>query len=54
MRRPRHFIAHVRGAAEDAGAEKVYWLTEESNETARRLYDHVATRTGFIRYEIEL
>lgn len=47
-------IAHVRDAAEAAGAEKVYWLTEESNETARRLYDRVATRTGFIHYEIEL
>lgn len=45
-------IAHVGDAARSAGAEKVYWLTEESNETARRLYDRVATRTGFIHYEL--
>ena len=47
-------IAHVADAARDAGAEKVYWLTEESNETARRLYDRVAERTGFIHYELAL
>lgn len=47
-------IAHAADAARDAGAEKVYWLTEESNETARRLYDRVAERTGFIHYELAL
>ena len=32
------------------GAERVYWLTHESNDTARVLYDSVAQNTGFIQY----
>jgi GNAT superfamily N-acetyltransferase len=36
--------------ARDAGATRLYWLTHETNETARRLYDQVATRSGFIVY----
>ena len=47
-------IAHVRTWAEQEGCEKVYWLTQEGNATARRLYDRVASRTGFTHYEIEL
>jgi GNAT superfamily N-acetyltransferase len=45
-------IAHVRSWAAEHGSAKVFWLTAESNATARRLYDRVATRTGFIHYEI--
>jgi GNAT superfamily N-acetyltransferase len=33
---------------------RVYWLTHESNRTARYLYDKVAENRGFIRYQIEL
>jgi GNAT superfamily N-acetyltransferase len=33
---------------------RVYWLTHESNRTARHLYDKVAENRGFIRYQIEL
>lgn len=47
-------IEHVRAWAEENGAAKVYWLTAESNATARSLYDRVAARTGFIHYEIAL
>ena len=28
----------------------VYWLTQTSNATARRLYDRVGTATPFIKY----
>jgi hypothetical protein len=31
----------------------VYWNTHETNAVARRLYDAVAVRTGFIQYRIE-
>lgn len=48
----RDLIAHVRAWASDAGLEKVYWLTAESNSTARALYDKVARRTEFIHYEL--
>lgn len=47
-------IAQVRTAATDAGAHKVYWLTQSGNATARRLYDSLATDTGFVHYQMEL
>jgi GNAT superfamily N-acetyltransferase len=50
----RALIAHVTGWAREHGAAKVYWLTHETNTTARALYDRVATATGFVHYEIGL
>jgi GNAT superfamily N-acetyltransferase len=50
----RMLIARVREAAETARAAKVYWLTQQGNARARRLYDAVAADTGFVHYEIEL
>ena len=50
----RALIAHVTEAARAAGSDKVYWLTAETNTTARGLYDRVASRSGFIHYEIDL
>jgi GNAT superfamily N-acetyltransferase len=47
-------IEHVRAWAEAAGCDKVYWLTQRANRTARRLYDRVAHDTGFVHYEIDL
>lgn len=46
-------IKHVRAWAAERALEKVYWLTAESNTTARSLYDTIATRTGFSHYEID-
>jgi GNAT superfamily N-acetyltransferase len=45
-------IEAVRKAAAERGVTNVYWMTHESNMTARRLYDHVARRTGFIEYDL--
>ena len=50
----RALIGRVRERAAAAGAEKVYWLTQDSNATARTLYDKVATSTGFVHYELGL
>ena len=50
----RALIAHVEEWARAHEAAKVYWLTHETNATARALYDRVATRTGFVHYEIGL
>ena len=50
----RRLIEHVAAQASAAGCERVYWLTHETNATARALYDRVATRTGFIHYSIRL
>ena len=46
----RALIEAVYKAAHEAGASRVYWLTHESNATARVLYDKLATWPGFIVY----
>ena len=46
----RALIEAVAQRARAAGAARVYWLTQESNHTARRLYDKVADNSGFIVY----
>ena len=46
----RALIEAVYAAADAAGAPNVYWMTQEFNATARRLYDQVATVTPFIKY----
>jgi hypothetical protein len=40
----------VEREARVAGASRVYWLTKEDNAAARKLYDRVAERSGFIQY----
>ena len=46
----RALIEGVYARAKDAGAERVYWQTHETNATAMKLYDKVADRSGFIVY----
>lgn len=46
----RALIEAVYRAADEAGADQVYWLTAESNKTARQLYDRVGQVTPFIKY----
>ena len=45
--------ALIEGVAERAGAagvQRLYWHTQHTNATARRLYDKVAKERGFILY----
>jgi GNAT superfamily N-acetyltransferase len=46
----RALIEAVYAAADARGADQVYWLTQDTNTTARRLYDQVAKVTPFIKY----
>jgi GNAT superfamily N-acetyltransferase len=46
----RALIAAVEERARRAGASRVYWLTHETNASARALYDKLAERSGFIQY----
>ena len=49
--------ALIGAVAEDAraeGAGRLYWLTHETNATARALYDKVAARSGFVEYDYPL
>ena len=43
-------IESVYERARAAGSPRVYWLTHETNHTARQLYDRVAENSGFIFY----
>jgi GNAT superfamily N-acetyltransferase len=46
----RMLIEAVYARADAAGSPAVYWLTQEFNTEARKLYDRVAKVTPFIRY----
>ena len=50
----KQLIEAVYAEAENKDCAKVYWLTHESNSTARILYDHVAENVGFIQYRKNL
>ena len=44
-------IEGVYKRADEYGAPSVYWLTQEFNVPARKLYDRMADLTPFIHYE---
>jgi GNAT superfamily N-acetyltransferase len=46
----RALIEQVYKLAREAGSSRVYWLTHEANQTAMKLYDNVAEKSGFIVY----
>jgi GNAT superfamily N-acetyltransferase len=46
----RALIEAVYAAADRRGAYQVYWLTQDFNVSARRLYDQIASVTPFIKY----
>ncbi|MBT5074400.1 MAG: GNAT family N-acetyltransferase [Kordiimonadaceae bacterium] len=50
----RALIEAVYAAAKEAGSPDVYWITQDHNETARKLYDRIAGLSGFVHYEKEL
>jgi len=47
----RALIHAVYAAADRQGASSVYWMTQEFNADGRALYDTLARRTSFIKYE---
>lgn len=50
----RALIMAIADWSRAMGCIRFYWLTHESNATARRLYDKVGENRGFLRYQIEL
>lgn len=50
----RALIEAVADWARTQGCGRVYWHTQTSNTTARRLYDRVALDKGFMQYQIPL
>ena len=49
----RELIQAVYDAAKADGASRVYWATQEFNETARKLYDRMAELTPFVQYRMK-
>ena len=47
----RSLIEGVYAAADAAGCPSVYWLTQEFNTEARKLYDRVGKLSPFIKYD---
>lgn len=41
----------VYAAADEASAPNVYWLTQDFNMEARKLYDRIGSVTPFIKYQ---
>ena len=50
----RELIEAVAAESRREGAERLYWLTQDHNATARRLYDKIAKFNGFLRYDYPL
>lgn len=50
----RMLIEAVYAAAAELGCANVYWLTHETNTEARKLYDRISQRSGFIHYRHKL
>jgi len=50
----RALIAAVAEAVRAKGAERLYWVTDEANRTARTLYEKLATKTDFIQFRCDL
>ena len=46
----RALIEAVYARADELECARTYWLTRESNHTARKLYDQLAENSGFIQY----
>ena len=47
----RALIEAVYKAADENGTPTVYWLTQDFNHTARKLYDRIGVLTPFIKYQ---
>jgi GNAT superfamily N-acetyltransferase len=47
-------INEVYARAKLAGSKRVYWQTHETNETAMRVYNQLAERSGFLVYRKSL
>jgi ribosomal protein S18 acetylase RimI-like enzyme len=50
----RALIEEVKRLAIERKCSELFWITKESNQIARTLYDKVATQSDFVRYEIKL
>ena len=50
----RALIERLVARGRDAGWHRIYWNTARDNSPAQRLYNKLAERTGWVRYDIDL
>ena len=46
----REHVTINKGTADKNKTSTVYWLTQDSNQQARKLYDNIGSVTSFIKY----
>lgn len=47
-------IAHLRQVGLEAGWFKIFWMTQSDNHAAQRVYDKVAKRMDYLRYDLNV
>jgi GNAT superfamily N-acetyltransferase len=50
----RALIQYLIDQCKECGWSELYWITQETNAVARRLYDSFTPRDGFIQYTVEV
>ena len=50
----RQLCEALKHMGERRGLSRIYWNTRETNDTARKLYDQIATKDDFVRYVMPL
>jgi ribosomal protein S18 acetylase RimI-like enzyme len=48
----RLLIEHLVEIGKRDGWYKIFWMTEKDNVLAQRLYDHIARRMDYVRYDL--
>lgn len=47
-------IEHLRQLGQEAGWFKIFWMTQADNTAAQRVYDKVAKRMDYWRYDLDV
>lgn len=50
----RALIEHLSAMGRGAGWNRIYWHTARDNSQAQILYNKIAERTGWVRYDLDL
>jgi GNAT superfamily N-acetyltransferase len=50
----RAMIEHLRQLGLEAGWFKIFWMTQPDNHAAQRLYEKVAKRMDYLRYDLNV
>ncbi|WP_322048440.1 GNAT family N-acetyltransferase [Paraburkholderia sp. J67] len=48
------FVERLKAIGVEQNWFRIYWVTNQENTAAQAVYDPIATRTGYVRYEIAM